>query len=122
MCPEYRGVHILEASGIFPVGVAMHTCAVSATKAHSRAPLPVRWQERLTRSYVCTGARFGRKKVNFIPDSVPFFSWFLTIYRYKFLQYSSYPIWVISFLNGSRSGRYLSARSGSFLKVTGTCS
>ena len=27
-CPDYRGVHILEASGIFPVGVAMHTRAV----------------------------------------------------------------------------------------------
>ena len=27
-CPDYRGVRILEASGIFPVGVAMHTHAV----------------------------------------------------------------------------------------------
>ena len=27
-CPDYRGVHILEASGIFPVGVAIHTRGV----------------------------------------------------------------------------------------------
>ena len=29
------------------------------------------------------------KKVNLIPDLVPFSSWFLTIYSYRFLQYST---------------------------------
>ena len=38
VCPDYRGVHISEASGILPVGVAMHTrVLLSATKARSRA-------------------------------------------------------------------------------------
>ena len=27
-CPDYRGVRISEASGVFPVGVAMHSRAV----------------------------------------------------------------------------------------------
>ena len=70
-----------------------------------------------------------RKKVNFIPDFVPFSFWFPNnTYSgtdfcsilpnlddfYNFLPYIVqvfavfYPIWVISFLNGFRSGRYLS--------------
>ena len=36
-CPYYRGVHISEASGIFPVGVAMHPMLLSAMKVCSRA-------------------------------------------------------------------------------------
>ena len=28
VCPKYRGVHIFDASSIFLVGMAMHTCAV----------------------------------------------------------------------------------------------
>ena len=50
--------------------------------------------------------------INFIPDLVPFFSWFLTIYSYRFILPN-----LGDFCNGSRSGRHLSARSGSFLKV-----
>ena len=32
VCPDYRGVRISEASGIVPVGVAMHTHAVESYK------------------------------------------------------------------------------------------
>ena len=36
VCSEYRDVCILEASGIFPVGVAMHTHAVELYEGTSR--------------------------------------------------------------------------------------
>ena len=42
------------------------------------------WKRNCRPLHVCTGARFGRKiKLNFIPDLVPFSSWFPTIYRYR---------------------------------------
>ena len=58
----------------------------------------------------------GGKKVNFY--QILFLSppGFQTICIIVQIFAVFYLAWVISFLNGSRSGRYLSTRSGSFLK------
>ena len=50
VCPEYRGICISEASGIFPVGMANCTCAVE----HYKPSLAVCWQEEACT--MCTSA------------------------------------------------------------------
>ena len=39
-CPEYRGICVLEASGIFPVGLTMHTCAVECYEGVGMPAIP----------------------------------------------------------------------------------